>query len=45
VSCGSGVTACHDALATAVAGLPLPRLHVGSYSQWSADEARPVETG
>jgi len=45
VSCGSGVTACHDALAMVVAGLPLPRLHVGSFSQWSADEERPVATG
>ncbi|HEX4903769.1 MAG TPA: sulfurtransferase [Acidimicrobiales bacterium] len=45
VSCGSGVTACHDALAMVVAGLPLPRLYVGSFSQWSADEERPVATG
>lgn len=44
VSCGSGVTACHDALAMVVAGLPLPRLYVGSFSQWSADDARPVAT-
>lgn len=45
VSCGSGVTACHDALAMVVAGLPLPRLYPGSFSQWSADEDRPVVTG
>ena len=44
VSCGSGITACHDALAMVVAGLPFPRLYVGSYSQWSADPARPVAT-
>lgn len=45
VSCGSGVTACHDALAMVAAGLPLPRLYPGSFSQWSADEDRPVVTG
>lgn len=45
VSCGSGVTACHDALAMAAAGLALPRLYPGSFSQWSADEDRPVVTG
>ncbi|MFP5322319.1 MAG: sulfurtransferase [Acidimicrobiia bacterium] len=44
-SCGSGVTACHDALAMVVAGLPLPRVYVGSFSQWSADEDRPVVSG
>jgi thiosulfate/3-mercaptopyruvate sulfurtransferase len=45
VSCGSGVTACHDALAMVRAGLPLPRLYVGSYSQWIADPSRPVVAG
>ncbi|MFT4625486.1 MAG: thiosulfate/3-mercaptopyruvate sulfurtransferase [Myxococcota bacterium] len=35
VSCGSGITACHDALAMAVAGLPSPELFVGSWSLWS----------
>lgn len=44
VSCGSGVTACHDALAMVVAGLPRPRLYVGSFSQWAADPERPVVT-
>jgi thiosulfate/3-mercaptopyruvate sulfurtransferase len=35
VSCGSGVNGCHDALAMVVAGLPMPRLYVGSFSEWS----------
>ncbi|WP_110600092.1 sulfurtransferase [Salinicola lusitanus] len=43
--CGSGVTACHNILAYAVAGLPLPRLYVGSWSEWIRDPARPVATG
>jgi thiosulfate/3-mercaptopyruvate sulfurtransferase len=35
VSCGSGVSACHDALAMRVAGLPAPLLYPGSYSDWT----------
>jgi thiosulfate/3-mercaptopyruvate sulfurtransferase len=34
-SCGSGVAACHHALAMRVAGLPDPILYVGSWSDWS----------
>jgi thiosulfate/3-mercaptopyruvate sulfurtransferase len=34
-SCGSGVSACHDALALRIAGLPPPLLYPGSYSDWS----------
>ena len=34
-SCGSGVSACHNALAMRVAGLPDPILYVGSYSDWT----------
>ena len=45
VYCGSGVTACHDALAIELAGLGRPRLFVGSWSAWSADPDRPVATG
>ncbi|NRB57948.1 MAG: sulfurtransferase [Salinicola sp.] len=45
VYCGSGVTACHNILAYAVAGLPLPRLYAGSWSEWIRDPARPVATG
>jgi len=35
VHCGSGVTACHTLLAMDYAGLPIPKLYVGSWSEWS----------
>lgn len=35
VHCGSGVTACHTLLALAIANLPIPKLYVGSWSEWS----------
>jgi thiosulfate/3-mercaptopyruvate sulfurtransferase len=41
--CGSGVTACHNLLAMAQAGLPMTRLYAGSWSEWCGDPARPVE--
>ncbi|MCX3060586.1 sulfurtransferase [Streptomyces beihaiensis] len=44
VYCGSGVSAAHQVLALAVAGIEA-QLYVGSWSQWSADTARPVATG
>ena len=44
-TCGSGVTACHNVLAMAVAGFPPTRLYPGSWSEWSADPARPVARG
>ena len=43
-SCGSGVSACHHALAMRLAGLPDPILYVGSYSDWSRS-GEPVATG
>ncbi|MEW6225257.1 MAG: sulfurtransferase [Chloroflexota bacterium] len=43
-SCGSGVTACHNALAMRLAGLPDPILYPGSYSDWSRS-GLPVATG
>jgi thiosulfate/3-mercaptopyruvate sulfurtransferase len=43
--CGSGVTACHNALAMTIAGLPGSRLYPGSWSEWIADPARPVARG
>ncbi len=42
--CGSGVTACHLALSAGVAGLPQPRLYVGSWSEWIRNPNRPVAT-
>jgi thiosulfate/3-mercaptopyruvate sulfurtransferase len=44
VYCGSGVSAAQQVLALAVAGIPAA-LYVGSWSEWSADPARPVATG
>lgn len=44
VSCGSGVSATHDALALRIAGLPEPRLYPGSYSDWT-QQGWPVATG
>ncbi len=41
--CGSGVTACHNLLAMEIAGLGGSRLYAGSWSEWCADPARPVE--
>jgi thiosulfate/3-mercaptopyruvate sulfurtransferase len=35
VHCGSGVTACHTLLALAHAGMEIPKLYVGSWSEWS----------
>lgn len=45
LSCGSGVTACHNALAMSQAGLTGWRLFAPSWSGWIADPANPVATG
>ncbi|GHF10889.1 sulfurtransferase [Streptomyces griseoluteus] len=44
VYCGSGVSAAHEALALAIAGIPAA-LYVGSWSEWSNDPSRPVAVG
>jgi thiosulfate/3-mercaptopyruvate sulfurtransferase len=43
--CGSGVTACHNLLAMAVAGLPPTALYAGSWSEWCSEPSRPVARG
>lgn len=44
ISCGSGVVACHTALAIAESGRPIPDVYIGSYSEWSRS-GRSVATG
>lgn len=44
VSCGSGVTACHAALALVVAGHVMPDVYIGSFSDWARRDL-PVATG
>jgi thiosulfate/3-mercaptopyruvate sulfurtransferase len=40
VHCGSGVTACHTLLAIAYAELEIPKLYVGSWSEWSRNDKK-----
>lgn len=44
VSCGSGVTACHNAIAMVIAGRQMPLVYVGSFSEWSRRDL-PVSQG
>lgn len=43
IHCGSGVTACHTLLAIAYAELEIPKLYVGSWSEWSRNN-KSIET-
>ena len=42
--CCSGVTACHNLLAACYAGLDMPRLYAGSWSEWCSIPGRPFAT-
>lgn len=42
IHCGSGITACHTLLAIDYAGLPIPKLYVGSWSEWSRNNKEMV---
>lgn len=44
LSCGSGVNACHTALAMVHAGREMPAVYIGSFSDWSRRDL-PVATG
>lgn len=43
VHCGSGVTACHTLLALDYAEIEMPKLYVGSWSEWSRN-GKEIET-
>jgi thiosulfate/3-mercaptopyruvate sulfurtransferase len=45
LSCGSGVTACHNLLAMEHAGLRGARVYASSWSGWISDPSRPVALG
>jgi thiosulfate/3-mercaptopyruvate sulfurtransferase len=41
--CGSGITACHNMFAMELAGMNSSMIYPGSWSEWCADPARPIE--
>ena len=41
--CGSGITACHNMFAMELAGMSSSMIYPGSWSEWCADPARPIE--
>lgn len=43
LSCGSGVNACHTALALTLAGRPMPDIYIGSFSDWSTRDLSVAE--
>lgn len=43
IHCGSGVTACHTILALDHAGIEIPKLYVGSWSEW-CNNNKPMAT-
>lgn len=45
VYCGSGVSAGGNLLALELAGYRSPKLYAGSWSDWTSDPTRPIETG
>ena len=45
LSCGSGVTACHNLLAMEHAGLQGARVYAASWSGWVSEASRPAATG
>lgn len=40
--CGSGVTSIHNIIAMVRAGYEMPKLYVGSWSEWITDPTRPI---
>lgn len=42
VYCGSGVTSIHNIIAMLKVGFNMPKLYVGSWSEWITDPARPT---
>ncbi len=45
VYCGSGVTSCHHLIAMEIAGLPVAKIYLGSWSEWIRDPDRPIASG